>query len=262
MRNLRTQVFIGVLMISLAACGEQAEPIAEPEGLAHETSTPQYSAEAFYQTTTYGMASAGGFAFNDDGSGLLISSDQTGVFNAYRLSVDGADADAIPLTSSDDNAIFALSWFPADDRILYTYDSGGNELYHVVALELDGTSSDLTPGENHTAQFVRWHDDHQSFYITTTERNQRNFDLYRYSTDDYSRELVFENPGFAIAAISGDGRWLALDKPRTSADSDIYIVDLSSENPVPELITPHEGNIEYATFTIQSDKSASRIRNQ
>ena len=98
MRNLRTQVFIGVLVISLAACVKQAEPIAEPEGLAHGISTPQYSAEAIYQTTTYGMASAGGFAFNADGSGLLISSDQTGVFNAYRLSVDGADA--IPLTSS------------------------------------------------------------------------------------------------------------------------------------------------------------------
>ena len=251
MRDFRTQLFIGVLLVSLTACGKQEAPTTEQEGQINGISVPKYSAEAFYQTTAYAMASSGNFAFSSDGSSLLVSSDQTGVFNAYRLPIDGTDA--MPLTSSDDNAIFAVGWFPGDDRILYTYDSGGNELYHVVVLELDGTSSDLTPGKNHTAQFVRWHDDHQNFYITTTERNQRNFDLYRYSADDYSRELVYENPGFAIAAISGDGRWLTLDKPRTSADSDIYVVDLNSENPVPELITQHEGNIEYATFTIQAD---------
>ena len=27
------------------------------------------------------------------------------------------------LTDSDDNAVFAVSWFPNDDRILYTYDA-------------------------------------------------------------------------------------------------------------------------------------------
>ena len=58
----------------------------------------------------------------------------------------------------------------------------------------------------------------KAFYLTSTERNPQSFDIYRYSTEDYSRELVYENPGFQVSDISGDGRWVALDKPRTSAD--------------------------------------------
>ena len=41
-------------------------------------------------------------------------------------------------------------------------------------------------------------------------------------------------------AFTSDGRWLALDKPRTSADSDIFLVDLSSDAKTPVLITAHD----------------------
>ena len=54
----------------------------------------------------------------------------------------------------------------------------------------------------------------------------------------------------AMAVIDDFGRWVALDKPHSSADSDIYVVDLTHENPEATLITPHEGNIEYATYGI------------
>ena len=219
-------------ILAITACSRQ-EPATEvppeaPAAAVEAATIPRYSAEAFYQTTSYGMVGSGGFAFSADGSALLISSDQSGVFNAYRLPVDGSQATA--LTTSDDNSVFAVSWFPTDDRILYTYDSGGNELNHVVVRELDGSSRDLTPGDELKARFVGWSDDDQSFYLATTERNQRSFDLYRYSAADYSRELVYENPGFSIATTSGDGRWLALNKPRTSADSDVYVVDLHSDD--------------------------------
>ena len=45
----------------------------------------------------------------------------------------------IELTDSDTSAVFAVSWFPADNRILYTYDGGGDELNHVIVREIDGT---------------------------------------------------------------------------------------------------------------------------
>ena len=245
-------MFVSGLLV--VACSESPAPVgdavtAEPAAAAE--SIPRYSAEAFFQTTSYRLASGAGHAYSTDGTSLLISSDATGVFNAYRLPVDGSEA--IALTTSDDNAVFAVSWFPHDDRILYTYDGGGNELNHIVVRELDGSNRDLTPGDAVKAQFAGWSGDNESFYLTTTERNATSFDLYRYSAEDYSRELVYENPGFQIRAISGDGRWLALDKPRTSADSDIYAVDLHSDDKEPVLVTPHEGNIEYSTFTILAD---------
>jgi dipeptidyl aminopeptidase/acylaminoacyl peptidase len=242
-----------IASLIFAACGEQQAPAIADQAApqADVLNIPQYSAEDFFETTSFALVGSAAHAFSPDGQSLLISSDATGVFNAYALPLDGKAAEQ--LTSSEDNAVFAISWFPSDKRILYTYDSGGNELNHVIVREEDGSSRDLTPGDNLKAAFLRWHDDGGSFYLTTTERNQQNFDIYRYSADDYNRELVYENPGFQVRDISGDGRWLALDKPRTSADSDIYVVDLSSANQEPTLITEHEGNIEYFTYEIAPD---------
>ena len=241
--------------LALAACSPKpaadvdASPPAQADG-----APPKYSAEAFYQTTSYRLVSGSAHAFSHDGQALLISSDQTGVFNAYRLPIDGGEP--TQLTQSDDNAVFAVSWFPNDDRILYTYDGGGNELNHVAVRELDGSNRDLTPGEDLKAQFVGWSNDGKSFYLTTTERNGKSFDLYRYDAGDYQRELVYENPGFSVDTLSYDGRWLALGKPNNSADSNIYIVDLESDAREPVLITEHDGNVAHSAFSFLADGSA------
>jgi dipeptidyl aminopeptidase/acylaminoacyl peptidase len=238
----------------LSACGQpdNTEPAASAK--APEEKVSVYSAAEFFETTSYGLPSQSGYAFSADGGRLLIHSDEDGVFNLYALPLDGGDPER--LTDSDTDAMFALSWFPDDDRILYTFDQGGNELNHVYVREEDGSHRDLTPGEELKASFHGWNADGAFFFLSTTERNQQSFDLYRYAADDYSRTLVFENPGFQIAAISRDGRWLALDKPRTSADSDIYLVDLEGAAKEPVLITAHDGNIAYSavTFTPASDK--------
>jgi len=233
--------------------GEVTTAAAESTALTPSAAVPKYSAEAFFETTSYGLVGSAAHAFSPDGGSLLMSSDATGVFNAYELPVDGGAA--VQLTDSDDNAVFAVSWFPADKRILYTYDGGGNELNHVIVRETDGSNRDLTPGDELKASFLKWSDDGAHFYLVTTERNQTSFDIYRYSAEDYSRELIYENPGFRISDISGDGRWVALDKPRTSADSDIFVVDLQNADGEPRLITEHSGNIEFSTYEIAPDNN-------
>ncbi|MDH4005047.1 MAG: S9 family peptidase [Gammaproteobacteria bacterium] len=240
------------ILALVSACNQK--PDAEVASADEAASIPRYSAAEFFATTSYGLPGPAGHAFSADGESLLISSDRDGVFNVYALPVSGADP--VQLTNSEDSAMFAVSWFPSDDRILYTYDQGGNELNHVLVRESDGSHRDLTPGEELKASFVGWADDGQSFFLATTERNQKSFDLYRYSSADYSREMVFENPGFQLAALSRDSRWLALDKPRTSADSDVYVVDLSADVAEPELITGHDGNISYGAVTFTPDSQS------
>ncbi len=245
-------------LIALAACGRGEAPgsTADETGVpvaGAEMPVPKYSAEAFFQTTSYALVGGAAHAFSADGTALLVSSDESGVFNAYRLPLDGGEPTM--LTHSDDNALFAVSWFPNDDRILYTYDGGGNELNHVIVRELDGSYRDLTPGDVVKAGFFGWSADNESFYLTTTERDQRSFDLYRYSAGNYQRELVYENPGFQLRAMSPDGRWLALDKPRTSADTDVYLVDLLSDDHEPVLITEHEGDVDHGAMGFSADST-------
>ena len=243
----RRSLLLALFTVALAtSCGKRT-----PDAESATGPIPTYSAAEFFKTTSYGLVPPGGKAFSHDGESILMSSDKSGVFNAYALPASGGEP--TQLTDSTDNAIFGESWFPEDNRILYTYDSGGNELNHVVVREVDGSYRDLTPGENLKAGFLDWSDDGKSFYLLTTERNQRSFDVYQYSTADYKRELIFENPGLLVNSISGDERWLALDKPRTSADSDVYIVDLKSEDKELVLITGHDGNIAYGALGFTPD---------
>ena len=243
---------IAIAVVAVITGCEQSTDI-KPEELptASPDIIPAYSAAEFFKTTSFGLPDPDGNAFSADGKSILIHSDKDGVFNAYALPVAGGEP--VKLTDSEDNAIFAVSWFPGDGRMMYTYDQGGNELDHVFVREEDGSHRDLTPGEELKAAFFMWADDSESFFLATTERNQKSFDLYEYQVSDYSRKLVYENPGFLMSALSRNGRWLALDKPRTSADSDLYIVDLASEEKHATLITEHEGNVAYGAISFTPD---------
>lgn len=206
-----------------------------------------YSAEEFFKTT-----SVFGSSLNHDASAVLVSNDATGVFNVYRIPVDGSEP--IQLTHSSTDSTYALSWFPHDDRFIYQADKGGNENTHLFVKELDGSVVDLTPGDKNKASFVGWHHDDKHFFVTSNKRNPKFFDLYLYDSKDYSRKLVYENnKGYNISRLSEDDKWLALGKNNGNADADIYLIDLTQNNPTEKLITKHTGDISYNTYTFTRD---------
>ncbi len=247
MRTAKQAVlFMGLSMIALGAA--TAQPARAP-AKASAAKAARYTAQQFYETTSYSLGSPLGHVWSPDGKSVLISSDQSGVFNVYALPVSGG-APAQPLTSSKDNATFGASFFPADSRVIFTADQGGNELNHVYVRERDGTVKDLTPGAKVKASFSGWSADGKSFWIASNERDPQTFDLYAYDADDYERRMVFQNSGYDLGAVSRDGRHLALVKQRTAADTNLFLVDLAAKSP-PKLITQHQGNVDYgvAEFT-------------
>lgn len=206
----------------------------------------RYDAKTFFETETVFGAS-----FSADGSKLLMTSDRTGVLNAYAQPVDGGPPERI--TFSETDAAIARAFFPEDDRIVYTADEGGNELTHVYVTEAGGEPRDLTPGEGLRAVFRRFSRDGETLFLTTNERDPQADDLYAYDTDDFERRMVFENPGeFSLGPVSGDGRYLALQRSRTNADGDLFLADLA-DGGEPEHITPHEGDASYAAFAFAPD---------
>ncbi len=67
--------------------------------------------------------------------------------------------------------------------------------------------------------------------------------------------MLFENPGgFFPSGMSDDGRWMVLTKNNSSADSDLFLVDLEGDK-TPKLITEHEGNISYGSYGFTRDSS-------
>lgn len=213
-------------------------------------SVPRYTAEQFYNTT-----SVSGASFSPDQSSILVSSDESGVFNAY--SIDIATGEKTMLTDSTTDAVFAQSFFPDDRRFIYMSDSGGNELFHVYVRELDGTVKDLTPGENVRGLFAGFSHDGDSFFVMTNERDPRFMDAYRYDATTYEREVMYQpEPGMSVAGVSRNERYVALTRSNSNADSDVFVVDLQAPNAEPIHVTPHEGMIMHgvAGFTPDSQR--------
>ena len=71
-----------LLALLLIGCSTKDAPEQEAAATAadlHET----YTAAQFFQTTSYRMGGAGPYAFSATNGDLLVSSDETGVYNAY-----------------------------------------------------------------------------------------------------------------------------------------------------------------------------------
>jgi dipeptidyl aminopeptidase/acylaminoacyl peptidase len=234
------RLFLAGLALILTAASVLAAPPGRP--------SKQYTIEQFLATTAISGAS-----FSADEKRILFSSNKTGIVNVYSIPVAGGEPTAI--TSSTTDTTVAVSYFPKDDRVLYTRDKGGDEKNHLYVRERDGAEKDLTPGENLKASFAGWTRAGDAFYVQSNERDPRYFDLYRYETDGYARKLVYKNEaGFQIGDISDDGRWIALARPRTTADSDISLWNAATNET--KLISKHEGTANYSPETFDPKSRA------
>jgi dipeptidyl aminopeptidase/acylaminoacyl peptidase len=235
MPTLRTAALtIAAMVVTALAAAQSAAP-------APTRAPKQYTIEQFLDTIAIRGAS-----FSADESRILFSSNRTGIWNVYSIPVAGGEW--TPVTASTTDSTYAVSYFPHDDRILFTRDQGGNELNHLYVRTPDGRERDLTPGQKLKASFAGWTPDGKAFYVASNERDQRFFDLYRYETATYDRAVFYRNEqGYEPAAISDDGRWVALAKPNTTNDSDIYIWDASTK--AAKLISAHQGQANYMVAT-------------
>jgi Tol biopolymer transport system component len=82
---------------------------------------PQYTIEQFLDNL-----SIGGGSFSADETKLLVTSNQTGIYNVFALNTDGTGEKQLTFSEGDYRA--AISYFPEDDRFLFSSDQGGNEI--------------------------------------------------------------------------------------------------------------------------------------
>lgn len=214
----------GLLMLS--SCKEEIKTVKK------------YSIDQFYKNE-----SISGGGFSPDESKLLITSNKSGIYNLY--SIDISNGEQVQLTESKTESIFPISYFPNDERILYSADQGGNEINHIYLRNTDGSITDLSPDPNAKAQFFGWARDNNSFFYASNKRDPRFFDLYEMDINEFKSSLIYKNddnknPG----AISEDKSLLALVKTHTRSNSDIYLYKVKTKEEL--RITEHSGE---ATFS-------------
>lgn len=204
-----------------------------------------YTIEQFFDNL-----SVGGGYFSPDESKLLIHHNKTGIYNIYEMSVEGGEES--PITESDSSSIFAISYFPNDERILFSMDNNGDEISHIYMRDHEGAITDLTPAEGAKASFAGWAYDLKSFYYLTNERDPKYFDLYELQLSDLSSKKIYENKdGMSFSGISDNKKFITLQKSNTTSDNDLYLYDLGKK----ELthISEHEGSATYSAAEFSRD---------
>ena len=229
-------ILILIAIFMSCSCSQEVTPV--------EVKT--YTMEQFLETTLV----IGGY-FNPDETKLLISSNETGIINAYEIDI--ASGERTQITDSTTESIFALSYFPEDERILYSSDKGGNEITHLFVRDLEENETDITGEENVRERIFGFADDGKSFFTSATRRNPRALDIYEWSTETLEPELFYENSsGLYVSAISTDKRWIAGWRMSSSNNSDIYLIDRNADGE-PVLITEHEGETLFRVCTFSKD---------
>src|SRR2546427_86552 len=204
---------------------------------AQRAPVPRYTIEQFMNTT-----SMVGASFSPDERAILVTSNQSGVFNAYEIPAGGGKPQA--RTHSTADGIFTVGYLPHDRRVLYLQGTGGNENDHLYLLDTTGTARDLTPGDSLKAVFVDWTGDDSSFYYATNGRDRRFFDVYEMPVATLTPRLVFRDTvGYQVAAISSDRHWMALQRPLTT-QKDRKSTRLNSSH----------SQISYAVFCLKKKK--------
>ena len=209
-----------------------------------EKSTKQYSMSQFMD-----IVQIAGSSFSPDESRLLFSSKETGIFNVFEIDIESGEKKQ--LTNSTDNAIFASSYFPEDNRIVVRSDKGGNEITHLFVQNPDGSMNDLIKDSTAKAQFYGWSYNQKLLYYTTNGRDKRYFDLYKVQIKKdqseekiYPTQLAYKNTdGLDPAAISINDRYIALVKSITTNNADMYLLD--TESGESKLLSAHEGDAQY-----------------
>ena len=244
----RCLLFAAFLVVACTPATPGTPPSPATKNSVSNGSAPQqYTMEDFYANTSYQGAS-----WSADRKHILVSSNATGIWNVYAIPAAGGAP--VPLTQSTTQSIYSRGYFPADDRILYSSDQGGNELTHIYVRNPDGTVRDLTPGAKVKASFEGWAGDDKSFFVSTNERDERYFDIYEIAADGYARTLFYQNTaGFDIGPISRDKRYIALAKSRTTSDSDIHLYDVRAKTT--KNITAHSGSVSNSPADFSPDGS-------
>jgi len=201
----------------------------------------RYTIEQFMNTTQ-----VFGGDFSADEKTILMTSKASGVLNAY--SIDLETGKQTQLTNSLENAIIARSYFPTDNRIIYTSDEGGNELTQIYIKNWEGSVIDLTP-DSAKASYYGWNHNNTAIYWASNKRNPKYFDLYRtevigasVAEDGFQTDNIYMNDnGFTPSTVSDNERYIALSERVSTSDANIHLLDTQTGEV--SLITPHEGNV-------------------
>jgi dipeptidyl aminopeptidase/acylaminoacyl peptidase len=207
-----------------------------------------------------------GFTLSPDGSHVAFLMPWQNRLNVHVQRI--GDEAVTRVTESTARDIAAAFWL-SNARVGYIQDSGGDENYHLFAVDRDGSNRrDLTPFKETVAQLIdELKDDDEHVLVALNNRDPRYFDAHRLNVITGELTLLVRNEGLYNSFMADHAGKLRLATGSRGTDSVIYHRD-SEGDPLREVLaTDFRTSVEpnlftydnsglYATSNIGRDKEA------
>lgn len=227
-----------------------AEPTAPATG--HAPRAP-IALEEYLNIRRVGSRSGILLSFSHDEKLVAYLSDEGGRTDVWVQPVGGGAGRQI---SHVKGFIQGLAFSPTRDQLIYTSDTGGDELPHVFLTDSTGASPrDLTAEmpAGRRADFVEWATDGKTLLFVSSARDERYLDLYEYDVASGRSTRLWEASGkLALATVSRDHRRFVVTETLSDTDSNLYLVERGAKTR-PVLLTPHRGDVAFGPADLSGD---------
>ena len=242
---------LALLMFAAPACsgtnpGDPATPNGTPTATAAPTATadatatvapavtpPRADATLIQRKVLFGNPDRQNVQLSPDGKHISFLAPSAGVMNVWIAPAD-KPADAKVITAEKTRGIRRYNWAENGQYVLYLQDKGGDENFHLWAVDVakPGEAKDLTPFEGAQAQIQKISPKHpDEVLVGINNRVKEYHDLYRVNVKTGKSELVQQNDGYEGFIVDYDFVPRFAVKPSEKGDSEVYFVEKGKKAP-------------------------------
>src|SRR5262249_47671259 len=142
------------------------------------------------------------------------------------------------------------------DEILVVGDKDGDQKYQFFRVRSNGTGiAPLTDDPKVQHQWGSWSHDGKNIFYTANGRDERYFDCYLMDVESKHTRRVFEKDAvLTAAALSRDGKALAVLAMRSEVNYDLYLVATATGKG--RQVAPHTGDAKFLVIGFTPDGRA------
>ncbi|MFK7747506.1 MAG: prolyl oligopeptidase family serine peptidase [Kordia sp.] len=187
-----------------------------------------------------------------------------------NIHVQKIDSDKVTRVTSVEDRDIARYFWANDDRLVFARDKGGNENFHVFAVNKDGSNEkDLTPFDGVRCEIIDdLGDNEDEMIVGLNKRIPQVYDPYRLNINTGELTLLYENPGDITGWDTDHDGKLRVATKTNGVDTTI-LYRATEDAPFEEVMTTNfkqtlalqyfdfdNGDIVYALSNLGRDKAA------
>ncbi|MGN5613771.1 S9 family peptidase [Xanthomonas hortorum] len=212
-------LLVSSMLVALSACSNKSTPHAPPaSGASASPAAAATPPELITRDALFGAAEKAHVLVSPDGATLSWVAPLKGVPNLWVAPIDAPDK-ARAVTQDTGRGIREYFWSHRAGTLLYKRDQGGDENFHLYALNLaDGSSKDLTPFDKASVEMYGLSAQHpDQILVGINNRDPKWRDLYRVDIATGKATLVDKNTQ-QLDSYLADGNLQPRYAMRTSQD--------------------------------------------